>query len=101
MSARTTLKHYIMKAKHTPGHVRRSSHVERIHKDGDGDASFQLKSDSITTWHRLNLQRHLSASRFKNHESSRLKTKTSAQTMIYKSSFKDIIYQEIVSKASI
>ncbi|GJY79449.1 putative zinc finger, CCHC-type, retrotransposon gag domain protein [Tanacetum coccineum] len=56
----------------------------RIHKDGDGDASFQLKSDSLPHAHAQ------STKTFYKHQDSRimkaqeLKTKTSAQTLIYK-----------------
>ncbi|GKA27684.1 retrovirus-related pol polyprotein from transposon TNT 1-94 [Tanacetum coccineum] len=56
----------------------------RIHKDGDGDASFQLKSDSLPHAHAH------STKTFYKHQDSRimkaqeLKTKTSAQTLIYK-----------------
>ncbi|GJR80790.1 hypothetical protein Tco_0151575 [Tanacetum coccineum] len=55
-----------------------------IHKDGDGDASFQLKSDSLPHAHAQ------STKTFYKHQDSRimkaqeLKTKTSAQTLIYK-----------------
>ncbi|GJQ89540.1 retrovirus-related pol polyprotein from transposon TNT 1-94 [Tanacetum coccineum] len=56
----------------------------RIHKDGDGDASFQLKSDSLPHAHAQTTKT------FHKHQDSRimkaqeLKTKTSAQTLIYK-----------------
>ncbi|GJV77772.1 eukaryotic translation initiation factor 3 subunit C-like protein [Tanacetum coccineum] len=56
----------------------------RIHKDGDGDASFQLKSDSLPHAHAQTTKT------FYKHQDSRimkaqeLKTKTSAQTLIYK-----------------
>ncbi|GJS11560.1 retrovirus-related pol polyprotein from transposon TNT 1-94 [Tanacetum coccineum] len=56
----------------------------RIHKDRDGDASFQLKSDSLPHAHAQ------STKIFYKHQDSRimkaqeLKTKTSAQTLIYK-----------------
>ncbi|GJZ16599.1 hypothetical protein Tco_0552276 [Tanacetum coccineum] len=56
----------------------------RIHKDGDGDASFQLKSDSLPHAHAQTTKT------FHKHHDSRimkaqeLKTKTSAQTLIYK-----------------
>ncbi|GKA57556.1 hypothetical protein Tco_0756744 [Tanacetum coccineum] len=56
----------------------------RIHKDGDGDASFQLKSDSLPHAHAQTTKK------FYKHQDSRimkaqeLKTKTSAQTLIYK-----------------
>ncbi|GJV65994.1 retrovirus-related pol polyprotein from transposon TNT 1-94, partial [Tanacetum coccineum] len=56
----------------------------RIHKDGDGDALFQLKSDSLPHAHAQ------STKIFYKHQDSRimkaqeLKTKTSAQTLIYK-----------------
>ncbi|GJY87075.1 putative reverse transcriptase domain-containing protein [Tanacetum coccineum] len=55
-----------------------------IHKDGDGDASFQLKSDSLPHAHAQ------STKTFYKHQDSRimkaqeLKTKTSAQTLILK-----------------
>ncbi|GKE02102.1 hypothetical protein Tco_1390085 [Tanacetum coccineum] len=54
-----------------------------IHKDGDGDASFQLKSDSLPHAHAQTTKT------FYKHQDSRimkaqeLKTKTSAQTLIY------------------
>ncbi|GJY76585.1 hypothetical protein Tco_0481701 [Tanacetum coccineum] len=56
----------------------------RIHKDGDGDTSFQLKSDSLPHAHAQTTKT------FYKHKDSRimkaqeLKTKTSAQTLIYK-----------------
>ncbi|GJS49484.1 hypothetical protein Tco_0599605 [Tanacetum coccineum] len=56
----------------------------RIHKDGDGDASFQLKLDSLPHAHAQTTKT------FYKHQDSRimkaqeLKTKTSAQTLIYK-----------------
>ncbi|GJX38811.1 retrovirus-related pol polyprotein from transposon TNT 1-94 [Tanacetum coccineum] len=56
----------------------------RIHKDGNGDASFQLKSDSLPHAHAQSIKT------FYKHQDSRimkaqeLKTKTSAQTLIYK-----------------
>ncbi|GJV04606.1 uncharacterized mitochondrial protein-like protein [Tanacetum coccineum] len=56
----------------------------RIHKDGDGDASFQLKSDSLPHAHAQTTKT------FYKHQDSRimkaqeLKTKSSAQTLIYK-----------------
>ncbi|GJS13157.1 hypothetical protein Tco_0407629 [Tanacetum coccineum] len=59
-------------------------HDHRIHKDGDGDASFQLKLDSLPHAHAQTTKT------FYKHQDSRimkaqeLKTKTSAQTLIYK-----------------
>ncbi|GJW50996.1 retrovirus-related pol polyprotein from transposon TNT 1-94 [Tanacetum coccineum] len=56
----------------------------RIHKDGDGDASFQLNSDSLPHAHAQTTKT------FYKHQDSRimkaqeLKTKTSAQPLIYK-----------------
>ncbi|GJR27244.1 retrovirus-related pol polyprotein from transposon TNT 1-94 [Tanacetum coccineum] len=56
----------------------------RIHKDGDGDASFQLESNSLPHAHAQTTKT------FYKHQDSRimkaqeLKTKTSAQTLIYK-----------------
>ncbi|GJV60874.1 hypothetical protein Tco_1466974 [Tanacetum coccineum] len=58
--------------------------ILKIHKDGDGDASFQLKSDSLPHAHAQTTKT------FYKHQDSRimkaqeLKTKTSAQTLIYK-----------------
>ncbi|GJS34807.1 integrase, catalytic region, zinc finger, CCHC-type containing protein [Tanacetum coccineum] len=55
-----------------------------IHKDGDGDASFQLKSDSLPHAHAQTTKtfhRHQDSRIMKDQE---LKTKTSAQTLIYK-----------------
>ncbi|GKC30538.1 hypothetical protein Tco_1037832, partial [Tanacetum coccineum] len=55
-----------------------------IHKDGDGDASFQLESNSLPHAH------DQTTKTFYKHQDSRimkayeLKTKTSAQTLIYK-----------------
>ncbi|GJV40568.1 hypothetical protein Tco_1419008 [Tanacetum coccineum] len=58
-----------------PSSVNLRQHCGRIHKDGDSDALFQLKSDSLPHI-MLNLQDILSSSRFKdNHESSRIKDK--------------------------
>ncbi|GKB80010.1 hypothetical protein Tco_0946905 [Tanacetum coccineum] len=73
----------------------------RIHKDGDGDASFQLKSDSLPHAHAQ------STKTFYKHQDSRimkaqeLKTKTSAQTLILKitpqkSSFGGDLYMIVV-----
>ncbi|GJX60165.1 hypothetical protein Tco_0291555 [Tanacetum coccineum] len=58
--------------------------ISRIHKDGDGDASFQLESNSLPHAHAQTTKT------FYKHQDSRimkaqeLKTKTSAQTLIYK-----------------
>ncbi|GJR32474.1 hypothetical protein Tco_1108706 [Tanacetum coccineum] len=56
----------------------------RIHKDGDGDALFQLKSDSLPHAHAqttMTYYKHRDSRIMKAQES---KTKTSAQTLIYK-----------------
>ncbi|GKA36630.1 hypothetical protein Tco_0723195 [Tanacetum coccineum] len=72
----------------------------RIHKDGDGDASFQLKSDSLPHAHAQ------STKTFYKHQDSRimkaqeLKTKTSAQTLILKITPQKSSFGEIVSKLS-
>ncbi|GKA07678.1 hypothetical protein Tco_0686902 [Tanacetum coccineum] len=63
--------------------VKRCLRHRRIHKDGDGDASFQLKSGSFHSYAQ-------STKTFYKHQDSRimkaqeLKTKTSAQTLILK-----------------
>ncbi|GJW26757.1 hypothetical protein Tco_0040568 [Tanacetum coccineum] len=72
----------------------------RIHKDGDGDASFQLKSDSLPHAHAQTTKT------FYKHQDSRimkaqeLKTKTSAQTLILKITPQKSSFGEIVSKLS-
>ncbi|GJR84278.1 hypothetical protein Tco_0155063 [Tanacetum coccineum] len=43
------------------------------YKDGDGDASFQLKSDSLPHAHAQTTKTYYSIKDFKNHESSRIK----------------------------
>ncbi|GJZ44146.1 hypothetical protein Tco_0591401 [Tanacetum coccineum] len=47
----------------------------RIHKDGDGDASFQLKSDSLPHAHAQTTKTFHKHQDSKNHESSRIKDK--------------------------
>ncbi|GJQ95030.1 hypothetical protein Tco_0006169 [Tanacetum coccineum] len=57
---------------------------ERIHKDGDGDASFQLKSDSLPHAHAQTTKTFHKHQDSKIMKAQELKTKTSAQTLIYK-----------------
>ncbi|GKD41589.1 hypothetical protein Tco_1261796 [Tanacetum coccineum] len=52
-----------------------------IHKDGDGDSLFQLKSNSLPHAHAQTTKKHRDLRIMKAQE---LKTKTSAQTLIYK-----------------
>ncbi|GJU14691.1 hypothetical protein Tco_1142657 [Tanacetum coccineum] len=56
----------------------------RIHKDGDGDASFQLKSDSLPHAHAQTTKTFHKHQDSKIMKAQELKTKTSAQTLIYK-----------------
>ncbi|GJS51401.1 retrovirus-related pol polyprotein from transposon TNT 1-94 [Tanacetum coccineum] len=57
---------------------------ERIHKDGDGDASFQLKSDSLPHAHAQTTKTYYKHQDSRIMKAQELKTKTSAQTLIYK-----------------
>ncbi|GJS34171.1 hypothetical protein Tco_0532553 [Tanacetum coccineum] len=56
----------------------------RIHKDGDGDASFQLKSDSLPHAHAQTTKTYYKHQDSRIMRAQELKTKTSAQTLIYK-----------------
>ncbi|GJT37613.1 hypothetical protein Tco_0937478 [Tanacetum coccineum] len=56
----------------------------RIHKDGDGDASFQLKSDSLPHAHAQTTKTYYKHRDSRIMKAQELKTKTSAQTLIYK-----------------
>ncbi|GJS26774.1 hypothetical protein Tco_0487394 [Tanacetum coccineum] len=56
----------------------------RIHKDGDGDALFQLKSDSLPHAHAQTTKTYYKHQDSRIMKSQELKTKTSAQTLIYK-----------------
>ncbi|GJT73103.1 hypothetical protein Tco_1032389 [Tanacetum coccineum] len=56
----------------------------RIHKDGDGDASFQLKSDSLPHAHAQTTKTYYKHQDSRIMKDQELKTKTSAQTLIYK-----------------
>ncbi|GKA26359.1 hypothetical protein Tco_0712468 [Tanacetum coccineum] len=56
----------------------------RIHKDGDGDASFQLKSDSLPHAHAQTTKTFHKHQDSKIMKAQELKTKTSAQTLILK-----------------
>ncbi|GJS65476.1 retrovirus-related pol polyprotein from transposon TNT 1-94 [Tanacetum coccineum] len=55
----------------------------RIHKDGDGDASFQLKSDSLPHAHAQTTKTYYMHQDSRIMKAQELKTKTSAQTLIY------------------
>ncbi|GKD63652.1 retrovirus-related pol polyprotein from transposon TNT 1-94 [Tanacetum coccineum] len=57
---------------------------ETIHKDGDGDASFQLKSDSLPHAHAQTTKTFYKHQDLRIMKAQELKTKTSAQTLIYK-----------------
>ncbi|GJS53925.1 hypothetical protein Tco_0627287 [Tanacetum coccineum] len=54
----------------------------RIHKDGDGDASFQLKSDSLPHAHAQTTKTFHKHQDLKIMKAQELKTKTSAQALI-------------------
>ncbi|GKC40370.1 hypothetical protein Tco_1052754, partial [Tanacetum coccineum] len=56
----------------------------RIHKDGDGDASFQLKSDSLPPAHVLTTKTYYKHQDSRIMKAQELKTKSYAQTLIYK-----------------
>ncbi|GKB18173.1 hypothetical protein Tco_0852096 [Tanacetum coccineum] len=55
-----------------------------IHKDGDGDASFQLESDSLPHAHAQTTKTYYKHQDSRIMKAQELKTKTSAQTLIYK-----------------
>ncbi|GKC88655.1 hypothetical protein Tco_1149304 [Tanacetum coccineum] len=54
----------------------------RIHKDGDGDALFQLKSDSLPHAHAQTTKTYNTYRDSRIMKAQELKTKTSAQTLI-------------------
>ncbi|GKB24623.1 retrovirus-related pol polyprotein from transposon TNT 1-94 [Tanacetum coccineum] len=56
----------------------------RIHKDGDGDASFQLESDSLPHAHAQTTKTYYKHQDSRIMKAQELKTKTFAQTLIYK-----------------
>ncbi|GJR58552.1 retrovirus-related pol polyprotein from transposon TNT 1-94 [Tanacetum coccineum] len=56
----------------------------RIHKDGDGDASFQLESDSLPHAHAQTTKTYYKHQDLRIMKAQELKTKTSTQTLIYK-----------------
>ncbi|GJX58780.1 hypothetical protein Tco_0290170 [Tanacetum coccineum] len=56
----------------------------RIHKDGDGDALFQLKSDSLPHAHAQTTKTYYKHRDLRIMKAQELKIKTSAQTLIYK-----------------
>ncbi|GJV88955.1 hypothetical protein Tco_1532893, partial [Tanacetum coccineum] len=56
----------------------------RIHKDGDGDALFQLKTDSLPHAHAQTTKTYYKHQDLRIMKAQELKTKTSAQTLIYK-----------------
>ncbi|GKE67330.1 hypothetical protein Tco_1521491, partial [Tanacetum coccineum] len=56
----------------------------RIHKDGDGDALFQLKMDSLPHAHAQTTKTYYKHRDSRIMKAQELNTKTSAQTLIYK-----------------
>ncbi|GKD84541.1 zinc finger, CCHC-type containing protein, partial [Tanacetum coccineum] len=71
-----------------------------IHKDGDGDASFQLKSDSLPHAHAQTTKTFHKHQDSKIMKAQELKIKTSAQTLIYKIFLQRYqVYQGRLSKA--
>ncbi|GJX59667.1 hypothetical protein Tco_0291057 [Tanacetum coccineum] len=56
----------------------------RIHKDGDGDALFQLKTDSLPHAHAQTTKTYYKHQDSRIMKAQELKTKTSAQTLILK-----------------
>ncbi|GKC67807.1 hypothetical protein Tco_1100405, partial [Tanacetum coccineum] len=65
----------------------------RTHKDGGGDASFQLKSDSLPHAHAQTTKTFHKHQDLRIMKDQELKTKTSAQTLIYKI----LLHQDIKS----
>ncbi|GJV12926.1 hypothetical protein Tco_1354467 [Tanacetum coccineum] len=61
-----------------------SNDVLDTYKDGDGDASFQLKSDSLPHAHTQTTKTYYKHQDSRIMKAQELKTKTSAQTLIYK-----------------
>ncbi|GJY56592.1 hypothetical protein Tco_0455707 [Tanacetum coccineum] len=61
-----------------------------IHKDGDGDALFQLKTDSLPHAHAQTTKAYYKHQDSRIKKAQELKTKTSAQTLIYKIFLQDI-----------
>ncbi|GJW76042.1 hypothetical protein Tco_0137724 [Tanacetum coccineum] len=76
--------------------------INRIHKDGDGDASFQLDSDSLPHAHAQTTKTYYKHQDSKIIKAQELKTKTSAQTTdIQDLSIKDInLSRDIVKHSS-
>ncbi|GJV08417.1 hypothetical protein Tco_1346073 [Tanacetum coccineum] len=68
----------------------------RIHKDGDGDASFQLKSDLLPHAHAQLQDISISIKILRIMKAQELKTKTSAQTLILKKILRNQASGEIV-----
>ncbi|GJT25064.1 hypothetical protein Tco_0895001 [Tanacetum coccineum] len=64
--------------------IRVSLNRNLIHKDGDGDALFQLKSDSLPHAHAQTTKTYYKHRDSRIMKAQELKTKTSAQTLIYK-----------------
>ncbi|GKA42710.1 hypothetical protein Tco_0735370 [Tanacetum coccineum] len=60
------------------------NNAEDSHKDGDGDALFQLKSDSLPHAHAQTTKTYYKHQDSRIMKAQELKTKTSAQTLIYK-----------------
>ncbi|GJT47439.1 retrovirus-related pol polyprotein from transposon TNT 1-94 [Tanacetum coccineum] len=74
--------HYLMFGKSSNVIIKQS--LGRIHKDGDGDASFQLESDSLPHAHAQTTKTYYKHQDSRIMKAQELKTKTSAQTLIYK-----------------
>ncbi|GJR98238.1 hypothetical protein Tco_0270412 [Tanacetum coccineum] len=72
----------------------------RIHKDGDGDASFQLESNSLPHAHAQTTKTYYKHQDSRIMKAQELKTKTSAQTLILKITPQKSSFGEIVSKLS-
>ncbi|GKE00534.1 hypothetical protein Tco_1388517, partial [Tanacetum coccineum] len=63
---------------------------EDTYKDGDGDASFQLKSDSLPHAHAKTTKTYYKHQESRIMKAQELKTKTSAQTLVFKIFLQDI-----------
>ncbi|GJU04706.1 hypothetical protein Tco_1121136 [Tanacetum coccineum] len=72
--------------------------LEDSYKDGDGDASFQLESDSLPHAHAQTTKTYYKHQDSRIMKVQELKTNTSAQTLIYKIFIKYKAIRKIVSK---
>ncbi|GKD01922.1 hypothetical protein Tco_1172196, partial [Tanacetum coccineum] len=79
-----TLSTYTVPSNSKTGSYRSGTVFILIHKDGDGDASFQLESNSLPHAHAQTTKTYYKHQDSRIMKAQELKTKTSAQTLIYK-----------------